>query len=218
MNKWIKLILVLFILVGLVAGARVYGLDQRLESLTEWIGAQGIWGPFIFAIVYAIATVLSLPGSVMTVAAGAIFGSLVGVVTVICGATLGASLAFLIARYLARDAVAEAFYQNEKFGKLNRLTEKNGAIIVAITRLIPLFPFNMLNYAFGLTKVPFVTYVGWSGLCMLPGTILYVVGTDAVTTSAKDGQVPWLLVGVVIFVLGLLSVLAKTAKSKLNEE
>jgi len=217
MKKWIKPVLLLTMLVVLIVLSKVYGLGDRLGDLKGWIAEQGMWGPVIFAGIYAVATVAAIPGSALTIAAGALFGSVVGVFSVIVGATLGASLCFLISRYLARDAIASGLGKSEKFQKLDALTEKNGAIVVAITRLVPLFPFNLLNYGFGLTKVPFWTYVLWSALCMLPGTILYVVGTDAVATAMEEGQVPWVLVGVVVMIIGLLAVVVKQARKKLKE-
>ena len=132
--------------------------------------------------------------------------------------TLGASLAFLIARYFARDATARWLAKREKFRKLDDLTQRHGAIIVAIVRLVPLFPFNFVNYGFGLTNVRFWTYVFWSWLCMLPGTILYVVGTDAVMQAIIRGEVPWTLVGVVIGVSILLVLLVRIARKRLREE
>jgi uncharacterized membrane protein YdjX (TVP38/TMEM64 family) len=107
--------------------------------------------------------------------------------------------------------------KNEKFRKLDEMTEKNGSVFVAITRLVPLFPFNVLNYGFGLTGVRFVDYVLWSFLCMLPGTVLYVVGTDAVTTALEEGRVPWLLIGVVVTVAALLTVLVARLRKKIKE-
>ncbi len=217
MKKWIKPVVMIAVLTGVIVAARVFGLGERLGELRDWIGQQGIWGPFIFAGVYALATVAAIPGSALTIAAGALFGSVVGTVTVIFGATTGAALCFLIARYFARDAITASLEKNEKFLKLDKLTEKNGAIIVAFTRLVPIFPFNLLNYGFGLTGVPFRTYVLWSFLCMLPGTILYVVGTDAVTTAIEERRIPWVLVGVVVLIIGLLTVIVKKARGKLKE-
>ena len=91
------------------------------------------------------------------------------------------------------------------------MTERHGAIIVAIVRLIPLFPFDLLNYGFGLTRVPFRTYAFWSWLCMLPGTVLYIVGADAVTKAITPGGVPWLLILVVIATAALLALLVHYA-------
>jgi uncharacterized membrane protein YdjX (TVP38/TMEM64 family) len=217
MKKWLKPMLLVVFIVGIVFAARTFQIDQKFAEFRDWVGTQGVWAPLIFVGVYAIATVLALPGSALTIMAGAVFGSVIGVITVIVGATIGASLCFLIARYFARNWVASLLERNEKFRKLDNLTEKNGAIVVAITRLVPLFPFNLLNYGFGLTKVPFATYVLWSGLCMLPGTILYVVGTDAIATAVREGKIPWSLVAVVVLILGILTVIVRKARTKLKE-
>lgn len=217
MNKWIKPIVALATLVALIALARYFHLDERLMEVKDWIADQGVWAPVLFVGLYILATVLALPGSVLTIAAGALFGSVIGVITVIIGATIGASISFLIARYVAKDAISGILGKNEKFQKLNTLTEKNGDIIVAITRLVPIFPFNLLNYGFGLTAVPFWTYVLWSAVCMLPGTILFVVGTDAVTTAINKGEIPWVLVFVVLIVIALITFIVKKAKARLKE-
>jgi uncharacterized membrane protein YdjX (TVP38/TMEM64 family) len=203
--------------VAIVVLGRLLGFADLLVQVRDWVAAQGAWAPVLYAGVYALATLLAIPGSALTITAGALFGSLIGVVTVIIGATIGASLCFLVARYLARDAVKGMLEKNEKFRKLDEMTEKNGSVFVAITRLVPLFPFNVLNYGFGLTGVRFVDYVLWSFLCMLPGTVLYVVGTDAVTTALEEGRVPWLLIGVVVTVAALLTVLVARLRKKIKE-
>lgn len=216
-HGWWRPVALLAVIVALLVMARVLGIGERLGDLREWIQGLGPWGPVIFVFLYAAAVVAAVPGSALTVAAGALFGSVLGVALVINAATLGASLAFLISRYFARDAVARWLSSNEKFQKLDRLTEEHGPIIVALTRLVPLFPFNLLNYGFGLTRVPFWTYVVWSWLCMLPGTIIYVVGADAFTRGLTQGQVPWGLVGT-LAVLGLiLTFLVRQARRTLKE-
>lgn len=131
-------ILVIFVL------AKVFGLGERLGDLRHWIDSLGVWGPVVFVIFYAVAVVAALPGSALTVAAGALFGSALGTILVSIAATLGASLSFLIARYFAREATSRWLSDNEKFRRLDQLTESHGAIIVALTRLVPLFPFNLL--------------------------------------------------------------------------
>jgi uncharacterized membrane protein YdjX (TVP38/TMEM64 family) len=154
----------------------------------------------------------------ITIAAGAIFGSVVGVIVVSIGSTIGASLAFLIARYFARNATEKWLSSRQTFKKIDNLTQKHGAIIVAIVRLVPLFPFNLVNYGFGLTNVRFWTYVVWSWLCMLPATILYVVGTDAVIQAIVGKKVPWTLVGIAIGTGILLVVLVRVARKRLHAE
>ncbi|NIO08501.1 MAG: hypothetical protein GTO40_11045 [Deltaproteobacteria bacterium] len=215
-NIWKPIAFIVF-LIAVVVSARAFGVGERVGDLRDWIQSLGAWGPVVFVPVYAVGVVAALPGSVLTIAAGALFGSVLGVILVINGATLGAALCFLISRYLARDTVLAWLGKNEKFKRLDQLTESHGAMIVAITRLVPLFPFNVLNYGFGLTRVPFWTYVLWSWLCMLPGTILYVVGADAFTRGISEGEVPWSLIAVVVGVAILLILLIRQAKKRIQE-
>ena len=212
----------LFVLVAVVAAlaisAKFFGLGDKLEDLQAWIESLGSLGPVAFILVYVAAVCLAIPGFALTVGAGALFGSLMGVIYVSIASTIGASLAFLISRYFARDTVANWLSKNETFGRLDTLVEKHGAVIVALTRLVPLFPFNLLNYGFGLTRVRFSTYVLWSWICMLPGTILFVVGADAVVSAVKDGRVPWVLVGILAAVVVFLILIVRVARRSLAEK
>ena len=140
-----------------------------------------------------------------------------GIVVVSIGATVGASLAFLVARYLVRDAIVARFSHQESFQRLDRMTEERGAVIVALTRLIPLFPFNLLNYGFGLTRVRFGTYVFWSWLCMLPGIVVFVTGTDAVVQFLLLGRAPWMLLAVLLGGAIALIGLIRFARKKAGE-
>lgn len=211
-RRWLRPLLFFVVLAALAVAAPLLGLGQRLAELRGWIEGLGALGPLVFALIYAIATVAAVPASLLTIAAGAMFGSGVGVATVILGATAGAAAAFAIARWMARDAVAGWLAKNEKFARLDAMTERHGAIIVAVTRLLPIFPFNLLNYGFGLTRVRFGTYVLWSFLCMLPGTALYVVGADAVTRGLAEGRIPWGLIAVLVGVLVLLLLVVRRAR------
>jgi uncharacterized membrane protein YdjX (TVP38/TMEM64 family) len=213
-----KLVLFAAVVLSLIVLARVFGLGERLQELRDWIEGMGNLGMVAYVVLYIVAVVAAVPGLPISIAAAAIFGAFKGVILVSIGSTLGASLAFLIARYLARDAIYRRLSGNDKFRRLDRLTEQHGAVIVAITRLVPLFPFNLLNYGYGLTRIPFWTYAFWSWLCMLPGTIVYLVGTDALVTAATTGDVPWLIVGV--FVVALAGVIAavRIASGKLKEK
>ena len=208
----------LLVAVGVVlVGARVLGLGERLQDLRQWISSLGAWGPLVFVFLYALAVVAALPGSALTIASGALFGSTLGVVVVSVGSTLGASLCFLIARYVARDAVSRWLQKSEKFRRLDQLTRERGVMIVALTRLVPLFPFNLLNYGFGVTAVPFRTYVFWSWLCMLPGTVVYVIGGDAFAQGLGKGGVPWALIFAIGLAAVLLVTLVRLARRKLKE-
>lgn len=215
---WARPVLLLAVIVTLLVLARVFGLGEKLGGLRDWIRTFGPWGPLVFMLVYIAATVAAVPGSALTIAGGALFGSFWGVIITLHAAVIGASLAFLISRYFAREAVVWWLGGNEKFQRLDRLTEIHGAVMVALTRLVPLFPFNLLNYGFGLTRVPFWTYVFWSWLCMLPGSILYVVGSDAVVRALAEGRVPWPLVGILLAAAAVLAVLVRFARRKLQNE
>lgn len=215
---WWRPVALMTAVLALLLLARLFNLGEQVMALREWMESLGAWAPLIFVFLYTGAVVAAIPGSALTILAGGLFGAVVGVVVVSAGATLGASLCFLIARYFARDAMVQWLSRHERFRRLDELTERHGAIIVALTRLVPLFPFNLLNYGFGLTRVPFWTYVFWSWLCMLPATVLFVVGADAFTTGIAEGRVPWALVGTVAAAAVLLAFLVRFARKKLQEK
>jgi len=209
-------VILLVVVISLMVLARVFNLGGRLGELREWILSLGALGPLVYILIYIAAVVLAIPGSVITIMAGILFGSVLGIAVVSLGSTVGASFAFLISRHVAREAVAQKFENNEKFHRLDQLTKEHGAIIVAITRLVPLFPFNLLNYGFGLTRVPFWTYAFWSWICMLPGTVLFVVGADAVTSTIQQGRIPWVLIIIFVLTIAIITVLVKQARKRLR--
>jgi uncharacterized membrane protein YdjX (TVP38/TMEM64 family) len=148
-------------------------LARYIPQFAEWVEGLGVWGPVVFAAGYAAATVAMVPGSLLTLAAGAIFGLGRGFATVFIGASVGATLAFLVSRYVARTWVEQKLEGHEKFAMVDRAIGDEGLKIAVLLRLSPLFPFNLLNYALGLTRISLRDYV-ISHLGMLPGTLLYV--------------------------------------------
>jgi uncharacterized membrane protein YdjX (TVP38/TMEM64 family) len=144
-----------------------------LKSALEWVEGLGAIAPIAFIGIYIVATVAFLPGSILTLGAGVVFGVWLGAVYVFIGATLGATAAFLVGRYSVRDWVAQKIAGNDKFNAIDRAVGKEGLKIVLLTRLSPVFPFNLLNYAFGLTGVSLRDYVIGS-VGMIPGTLMYV--------------------------------------------
>jgi len=147
--------------------------QQWLQSALQWIQDLGPLGAIAFIAIYIGATVAFLPGSILTLGAGVIFGVALGSALVFIGATIGATAAFLVGRYLARGWVAKKIEGNEKFKAIDSAVGREGFKIVLLTRLSPVFPFNLLNYAYGLTGVSLKDYVlGCIG--MLPGTVMYV--------------------------------------------
>ncbi|HDY88242.1 MAG TPA: TVP38/TMEM64 family protein [bacterium] len=215
-RAWIRPVILIIAVISLFIIARVFGFGQKIGEFRAWIESLGTWGMAVFIVIYVAATVAAVPGSAITVIAGALFGSLLGVIIVSIASTTGATLCFLIARYFVRDSIARMFSSNKSFLRLDKLTDEHGAVIVALTRLVPIFPFNILNYGFGLTSVKFIDYLFWSWLCMLPGTVLYVVGADAVTKVLAKGQIPWSLIGVVTIMIVVLIVLVRHAHHKLK--
>jgi uncharacterized membrane protein YdjX (TVP38/TMEM64 family) len=153
-----------------VAGRRAAVL---VPAFAAWVEGLGPWGPVAFVAGYALATVALVPGSVLTLAAGAIFGVGRGTALVLVAATVGASAAFLVARYLARGLVERRLVGDARFAAIDRAIGTEGRKIVLLLRLSPVFPFNLLNYALGLTRVRFADYLVAS-IGMLPGTLLYV--------------------------------------------
>lgn len=171
MSRNISRILVGLALFSVIAAAIVW--RDRLDAtvLRDWVDGAGAAGPLLFMLLYALAAVLFLPGSVLTLAGGALFGPLWGTLWNLTGATLGAALAFLIARHLGADWVARR--AGPRLQSLNDGVSAEGWRFVAFVRLVPLFPFNLLNYALGLTRIPFLAYVLASWVFMLPGALAY---------------------------------------------
>lgn len=149
------------------------GFQGALTSALQWIEGLGAIGAIAFILLYIVSTVAFLPGSVLTLGAGIVFGVVSGALYVFVGATLGATLAFLVGRYLARGWVSKKIAGNAKFQTIDEAVGREGFKIVLLTRLSPVFPFNLLNYAFGVTGVSLKDYfLGSVG--MIPGTIMYV--------------------------------------------
>jgi uncharacterized membrane protein YdjX (TVP38/TMEM64 family) len=173
LNSRLKLILGIVLLVALAIAIKVFNVQALLQNALLWVKSLGVYGAIAFILLYNIATVLLIPGSLLTLGGGAIFGLMQGSIYVFIAATLGATFAFLIGRYLSRDWVAKQIENNAKFKAIDEAVAKEGFKIVLLTRLSPIFPFNLLNYAFGITQVSLKDYVLGS-IGMIPGTILYV--------------------------------------------
>ncbi|HXV36908.1 MAG TPA: TVP38/TMEM64 family protein [Myxococcota bacterium] len=200
----------LLALAALFALGRYAGV--HVERFASWVEGLGFWGPAAFVLGYAVAVVALVPASLLTLAAGAIFGIPRGVACVLAAATLGACAAFLVARHLARSAVEAMVERRPKLAAIDRAVERDGLRIAFLLRLTPVVPFNLLNYALGLTRLSLRDYaIACSG--MLPGTLLYVyTGKLArdVTSLASDAALTrgWLYYGVLL--LGLVATLAVT--------
>jgi len=162
--------------------------QQWLRSFNDWVGQMGVAGIFIFIGVYVAATVLLTPGAILTIGAGFTFGLWIAFLAVSAGSTLGAALAFLIARFIARDKIEAIAQRNQKFRRIDSAIGREGAKLIFLLRLSPVIPFNLSNYFYGLTGVKFWPYVLASWLGMMPATFLYVyigtAGKEAVSAAA----------------------------------
>jgi uncharacterized membrane protein YdjX (TVP38/TMEM64 family) len=180
MNKNLVKILILIVLIGIVygvlrlSGATEYLNRDNIPKIKEKINSFGMIAPLVYIGFYIVATVCFLPGLPVTALAGVAFGPFRGVVYASIGAVIGVSLAFLIARYAARGMVEGWVGGNAQFRKIDEGVQRQGWRMLMITRLVPIFPFNLQNYAYGLTKIQFPTYLLVSWICMLPGTAAYV--------------------------------------------
>lgn len=191
----------------------------------EWIQAAGPLGNACVVGLYVVACLFFVPGSLITLATGFIYGVVIGTVTVSIGSTLGATAAFLAGRTLARDWVADRIANSAKFQAIDEAVARQGFKIVLLTRLSPVFPFNLLNYAFGLTRVRLRDYVLASWIGMLPGTVMYVyIGATAKSLSLlASGEIEGGWQQQALFVVGLLATVAVTititriARRALNE-
>ncbi len=185
---------------------------EWLQSALTWIQSLGAGGGLAFIALYVVATIAFLPGSILTVGAGAVFGLWLGTAYVFIGATLGAIAAFLIGRYGARGWVSQKIAGNSTFAAIDQAVAQGGFKIVLLTRLSPIFPFNLLNYALGLTGVSLRDYI-LGAIGMLPGTLLYVYIGSLAGDLARLGNAPpapqpqltWAL-----RIIGLLATLAIT--------
>lgn len=183
----IKGILVIVAIILLLAATKYFHVQELLRRSLEWVGSLGTWGPVIFINLYILACVLFLPGSILTLGAGVLFGVIKGSIIVSISSTLGATCAFLVGRYLARDWVAKKISANEKFQAMDEAVAREGWKIVGLTRLSPVFPFNLLNYAYGLTRVSLRDYFFASWIGMMPGTVMYVYIGSLAGEVAKLG-------------------------------
>ena len=210
------MVLVAVALIGLV---RALGLVDvvRLENLArlrEWITGFGPWAPAVFVAGYVLAVVAFVPALPLTILGGLVFGPGWGTVHVSIASTAGACLSFLIARYAARATVERWMTPYPALGRIDRAVARHGFRIVMITRLVPIFPFNLQNYAYGLTSIGFGAYAITSWLCMLPATVAFTVAAGAVVTGTWDARRMLLLLGLAGALLVALSLLPRWLRGR----
>lgn len=183
LNRITKLLLTGCCIGILIIVGKQLNFHQLLHTSMSWVEDLGIFGPIAFIVIYNLATLLFIPGSLLTLKGGCLFGWFWGSVYVLIAAILGAIMAFLLGRYCSRDWVEQKIGKNPKFKAIDKAVAKEGCKIVLLTRLSPVFPFNLLNYAFGVTQVSLKDYILGS-IGIIPGTVMYVYMGSLVTDIA----------------------------------
>jgi len=214
MKKIIRFIILLLLLTGITLTI-IYRDHLDAAELESWVNNAGVAGPIVFMLIYAIGTVFFLPGSVLTLAGGALFGPVYGTFYSLTAATIGATISFITARYLASD-----FVEQKTGGRLKALkqgVESEGWKFVAFVRLVPLFPFNLLNYALGLTKIKFSHYLIATYICMFPGALAYTylgyVGREAL--AGDEAVIQKMMIGIALLaIVGFLPSLIGKLREK----
>lgn len=207
-HRW-KLLLVLLVAVGAAISWRLGAFDalsvDNIDLLDAWFDDLGWWAPAVFVLLWIAASVLFLPGLAITVVGGLVFGAVWGTVWTTIGANLGAAAAFLIGRYAARATVEDMVEKNPALQKIDRGVRRHGWRMLLVTRLVPIFPFNVQNYVYGLTDIPFTTYVLVTLPCMFPATIAYSFAAGSVRTGNLGRSLWYLgLAGLCFILLSLM--------------
>lgn len=205
-RRWAKPVIGLAVVAAGVAAARYFGLFEvlnigNIDRLDAWFDGLGWWAPLAFVALWVAATVFFLPGLVLTIAGGLIFGAVWGAIWTTVGANLGAVAAFLVGRYAARGMVETMVEKNGKLRKIDEGVRRHGWRMVMITRLVPIFPFNIQNYVYGLTDIPLRTYAFVTLPCMVPATLAYSFAAGSVRTGDFGRTLQYLAVAGVLFVV-----------------
>ncbi len=221
----IKALVVVTAAICLIVAAKFLPVAQYLTALLEWTDGLGYLGPVVVAAFYVVACVFLIPGSILTLGAGFLFGPVLGTVTVSIGSTLGAAAAFLVGRFFLRDSIEKRVAGNPRFAAIDKAVGDQGFKIVLLSRLSPVLPFVLLNYAYGLTKVSFWRYVAATWIGMLPATVMYVYFGSTAGQLAKiaageveggSAQTAFFVGGLVVTVV-VVALVTRTAQKAFNE-
>ncbi len=228
LKKIASFFVLFFTVIGLIITVKYFNIPEILRNTLTWIENLGFWSPIAFIIIYNLATLLLIPGSILTLGGGVIFGIFWGSIYVFFASTLGAIIAFAIGRYISRDWVCKKLNQHPKFQVFEQAVVQEGFKIVFLTRLCPLFPFNLLNYAFGVMQVSLKNYI-FGSLGMIPGTIMYVyigsligdialIGTSQQPTSLAIELTKWIIKIVALIATATVTIyITRLAKKALEQ-
>jgi len=218
--KWI---LIVIALIGMGYAWRMLPIEALLNEFNAWVAQLGPFGLVVYGIFYIVATILFVPGALTTIGSGFLFGLGWGTALVSVSATIGASLSFLIARYLARDWIIARAEQSPRFKAIDQAIGKEGWKIVGLLRLSPALPFSLSNYLYGLTAVRFVPYVLSTWIGTFPGTMMYVyfgaigkAGLEAASSGTPPAQQALLVIGLIATIIVTIFI-TRVAQKALKE-
>ncbi|CAH0535166.1 hypothetical protein VST7929_02827 [Vibrio stylophorae] len=207
--KFLKLALVAVVIAAAIFAAKQTGMLEiitDIDRLQSWIAGFGVWGYAVFIAAFVFACVFLLPGSAFTIVAGIVFGPVKGGVLALLSATLGAVAAFVVARFLLRGFIMNKFGNNPIFKKIDDGVAQNGTSFLILTRLVPVFPFSLQNYAYGLTSLNIGTYALVSLLTMAPGAFIFAYMAGDIATNGVSAMllVKFAAAGLVLFGMSLI--------------
>lgn len=220
MIKIKKTILSIIVILGIVLLLKYFNVFdyitvENIKNLKEFINSFGILAPIIYIILYIGVCLFFLPAIPIALLAGFAFGLIKGTIIASIGSTIGCALAFLVARYALRDMVEGWAKKSDYFKKIDKGVKNQGFRIIIITRLVPIFPFNLQNFLYGLTDISFFTYVILSWICMLPATIVFTFSAGAISSGQSLGKIfTYLAIASIFFVI--LSFIPSYIKRKMN--
>ncbi len=205
----IKIIIAVVVLGLAILAANYFGLVDfltNIEAMQNWFNSLGILGYAAYILLYIVIAIFMIPGSMLTIAGGVVFGSIVGGILSMIAGTAGATAAFIVARYIARGTIEEKFKDNALFKKIDNGVRENGTSFLILTRLVPIFPYNVQNYAYGCTSMNLVTYIVVSFITMTPGSFIYAYMAGEIATNGFSVRllVQFAIAGVVLFLISLI--------------
>lgn len=209
-NKKIKIIAWALIIIVIAIFVYKLGLVSKLKnvkSMQKWFRSFGKAGYLVYLIIFCLASVCMIPAAILTIVAEITYGPILGAIMAIIGATCGATLCFLISKYFMRDIMMSMIGKNKLFTKIDNGFKANGAKFLILTRLIPLFPFNLQNYAYGLTSIKTSTYVFWTFICIMPGILIYAYMSGEIVSQgiSCNTLIKFTAAGIILCVVSLIA-------------
>ena len=193
-KNWKKVVLPLGVILAVFLAGQFIDMHEYLQVMQRWIWGLGLWGPVIYGAIYVGAMLMMLPGTPFTITAALLFGTLWGFVTMLLATTVAAVMGFLMARYAVRAQIEQRFQNQEGFQKAKGWVEKNHWLAIPFLRIMPFFPFAMNNYALGLTRIGFGSFLIFSEVVFAPMTATLIFAASALYEAMVRGEISWWLI------------------------